>query len=150
MTKRRRKRVQLTPDSSVLLGRFGWGSLGNDAINEVRLFASANSLPELRATFDAEVSKEVQTISSAAEDFDAFDLIELMRMRELPLTPVEGFPARAAINTHNSLKSAASIALATCERVPWLRPVCGRFALRSGRHATPGPRVVPNRAPFES
>jgi hypothetical protein len=100
MAKPKRKRVQMTPDAGVLLGRFGWESLGDDAINEVRQIASANSLPELRTMFNAEVSKEVQAISDAAEDFDAFDLIELMRMRELPVIPVlslrEGYDGSGA------------------------------------------------------
>ena len=55
-----------------------------DPIAELRLFADCKTSEELRDVLRAEVNAEVKAMLTLLEDADAFDVIELMRMREFP------------------------------------------------------------------
>lgn len=75
-------------------------SLGDDPPAEIAIFAGATDSSELDRRLRQEVKKEVGAILEAIEDADAFDVIELMRMRALPLSPelalMSGFDGSAA------------------------------------------------------
>lgn len=90
MTTRRRRPVQLAEGSSALLGRIDWRSLGDDPVGEIRSFVGATTAREFQERLDAEIRTEVNAILEACRDFDAFDVIELLRLRELPIVPVLG------------------------------------------------------------
>jgi hypothetical protein len=47
-------------------------------------------LPEVERRLREHVGQEVEAILALTEEFDAFDVIELMRQRELPISPVLG------------------------------------------------------------
>jgi hypothetical protein len=72
----------------VAVGDIDWMSLGEDSIGDRRLFAGAPSQETLRQRLLAEVESEVAAMLDAIQEFDAFDVIELMRLRELPVVLV--------------------------------------------------------------
>jgi hypothetical protein len=59
-----------------------------DPIAELRLFADCKTSEELRDVLRAEVDAEVKAMLTLLEDADAFDVIELMRLREFPPVPL--------------------------------------------------------------
>jgi hypothetical protein len=67
-----------------------FSSLGDDPFSELQLFANARTLNELDEVLRAEVIAEVERLLAAVADYDAFDLVELMRLREFPIAPVAG------------------------------------------------------------
>lgn len=67
----------------------GTPSLG-DPFTEIGLFVGASTLPEVEQRLREQVGQDVQAILALTEEFDAFDVIELMRLRELPMSPVLG------------------------------------------------------------
>jgi hypothetical protein len=88
VAKHSRKPVQLAPSSSTLHGHFDWNSLGEDPVSEVQIFSGAVTASTIQERLDAEIRDEVQAIVGVTQDHDAFDLIELLRMRESPVVPV--------------------------------------------------------------
>jgi hypothetical protein len=78
---RRRRRA-----ASDLVAHFS--GLGDDPFGELELFVRAQTLTELDAVLRSEVQTEVASILDAVAGFDAFDVIELMRLREFPISPV--------------------------------------------------------------
>jgi hypothetical protein len=65
-------------------------SLGDDSLGDLHIFAGTASPEALQQRLRAEVEAEVSAILDAIEEFDAFDVIELIRQRELPVTSVAG------------------------------------------------------------
>ena len=72
-----------------VLGRVDFRDVG-DPIAEIGLFAAATDLRDVERRFREQVSLEVAAILALIEEFDAFDVIELMRLREPPISPVLG------------------------------------------------------------
>lgn len=72
------------------LGVFGHINLATlgDPVAEIGLFAGAADLPEIEQRLREAVGSEVGKILSLTDTFDAFDVIELMRLRELTISPV--------------------------------------------------------------
>lgn len=82
-----------------MLGRTDRHNFGEDPISELELFAEAD--PSARAAIlQTEIEREVGDIQDLTRGMDAFDVIELMRLRELPIAPVAaldpGFDGSAA------------------------------------------------------
>lgn len=67
-----------------------FASLGDDPISELELFSAARTVQDLDAILRREVEVEVSAILEVVQDFDAFDVIELMRLREFPIAPAAG------------------------------------------------------------
>ena len=108
-----RKPIQLAPWSSALLGNFDWAGLGDDPIGDMQVFAGAATASDLQARLRSEIETEVSAMLHAIQDFDAFDIIELIRLRELPIVPVaalvHGHDGNgAAIGRHGILRAAFS------------------------------------------
>jgi hypothetical protein len=68
---------------SRVLGEFETEDIGDRAA-EISLFFGCDSVVEIRSILREQVEIEVSTISDLVADADAFDVIELMRMREFP------------------------------------------------------------------
>lgn len=62
-------------------------ALFGDPVNELALFRGCRTIEDVRAVFREEVGREVAAMASLVEDADAFDVIELMRMREFAPVP---------------------------------------------------------------
>jgi hypothetical protein len=73
--------------TAALLGSIDLRSLGDDPLGELAVFASAKDGEELRARLDEQITNEVDGILASVKDLDAFDVIELVRLRELPIAP---------------------------------------------------------------
>lgn len=58
-----------------------------DPENELRLYSACESIANVRATLWEQVEIETTAMLSLVADADAFDVIELMRMREFPPVP---------------------------------------------------------------
>lgn len=69
-----------------LLGNIDPAHFG-DPETELGLFADCKTTVELREVLLAEITSEVGKMLALVEDADAFDVIELMRMREFPPVP---------------------------------------------------------------
>lgn len=67
-----------------------FASLGDDPISELELFSAARTVQDLDAILRREVEVEVSAILEVVQDFDAFDVIELMRLREFPVRTAAG------------------------------------------------------------
>lgn len=76
------------PDSvaSRLLG-VKFPGLGDDPIAELMLFEGADSRAALDRRLRQEAETEVSRIVEMVQDCDAFDVIELLRLREFPISP---------------------------------------------------------------
>ena len=85
--KRRAKPIQLAPWTSAIAGSVDWTSLGDDAMGDIQVFAGATSEEALRQRLHGEVEAEVAAMLDAIKGFDAFDVIELLRLREIPGRP---------------------------------------------------------------
>jgi hypothetical protein len=72
-----------------VLGQVNVRGLG-DPLAEIAVFAGASDLAGLERRLREHVGKEVEAILALTEDLDAFDVIELMRLRELPISPLHG------------------------------------------------------------
>jgi hypothetical protein len=88
MSKRRAKPIQLAPRASAIAGDIDWTSLGDDPMGDMQIVAEATSQETLRQRLRGEVDTEVAAMLDAIKEFDAFDVIELMRLRELPIVRV--------------------------------------------------------------
>ena len=86
MSKRTNKRARKA--ATGLAAHFA--SLGDDPISELELFSEARTLQELDAVLRREAEVEVSAIVELVKEFDAFDVIELMRLREFPIVPAAG------------------------------------------------------------
>ena len=64
------------------------GGLGDDPLGELEIFAGMASPEPLEQRLRDEVGTEVAAMLDAIREFDAFDVIELMRLREIPVVPV--------------------------------------------------------------
>lgn len=58
-----------------------------DPVGELSLFRNCRTVVEVRGVFREQIELEVAAIASLVADADAFDVIELMRMREFPPVP---------------------------------------------------------------
>ena len=83
----RKKRL---PSPSTRLIGFDFSGLGDDPLSEIRLLAGVTTLDGLEERFCQEVETEVRAIVAVTKDCDAFDIIELLRLREFPVSPVAG------------------------------------------------------------
>jgi hypothetical protein len=59
-----------------------------DPTEELAVFAGVEDLADVEARLRAEVQREIEAMLDLTHDFDAFDVIDLMRQRELPIVPV--------------------------------------------------------------
>lgn len=91
--------------------------LGDDPLAEIAVFVGATDITELDRRMRAEVTTEVAKMLEAIGDADAFDVIELLRMRALPVSPElalePGFDGSAA-----AIELVALVLLARGERQP--------------------------------
>lgn len=71
-------------------GDFDLHSLGPEALTDLQLFAGVETPAEASERLRNEVRIVVDEIAAITEDLDAFDLVELLRLREIPIVPVEG------------------------------------------------------------
>jgi hypothetical protein len=108
VSKRRAKPIQLAPWASAIAGSIDWTSLGDDPMGDIQIFAGATSQEALRQRLRGEVEAEVAAMLDAIKEFDAFDVIELIRLREIPVVPVA-----ALVDDHDG--SAAAIDLVSLE-----------------------------------
>jgi hypothetical protein len=69
-----------------VIGDYNLRDLG-DPLAEIGVFAGADDPAEVDRRLRAVVSREVEAMLHLTEKFDAFDVIELMRLRELPISP---------------------------------------------------------------
>lgn len=58
-----------------------------DPARDLGLFQDCGTVAEIRGVFREQVEEEVSAMLALVEDADAFDVIELMRMREFPPVP---------------------------------------------------------------
>lgn len=68
------------------IGRFDAIDIG-DPLAEIGIFAGAGTPQEVDERLRSEVVRETDAMLRLMEHFDAFDVVELMRMRELPIAP---------------------------------------------------------------
>jgi hypothetical protein len=73
-----------------MIGDINWAVLGDDPLGELQIFAGMTSREALQQRLRDEVGTEVAAMLDAIREFDAFDVIELMRLREIPVAPVVG------------------------------------------------------------
>ena len=59
-----------------------------EMVQDMSLFAGCESADAARTVLRGQIQLEVDAMATLVEDADAFDVIELMRMRELPPAPV--------------------------------------------------------------
>jgi hypothetical protein len=64
------------------MGRVSFEGMG-DALGEIGIFARASSLDEIEQRLREQIALEVAAISSLIAECDGFDVIELMRQREV-------------------------------------------------------------------
>lgn len=86
VSKHSAKPIQLP--SGAIKGSINWEGLGSDPLGELEIFAGMASLEPLERRLRDEVGTEVAAMLDAIREFDAFDVIELMRLREIPVVPV--------------------------------------------------------------
>lgn len=91
-----------------------------DTVGDISLFAACASVAEARTVLRDQIRLEVDAMATLVEDADAFDVIELMRMRELPPVP----DPRAAIPDSSALavEIVAAVLLSRKSRKPSSRP----------------------------
>ena len=117
VSKRRAKPIQLAPWASAVVGNTDWTGLGEDPISDVQTFAGATSQEALRQRLRGEVETEVAAMLDAIHEFDAFDVIELIRLRELPVVP-----AAAVVNGHDGSGAAIDLVSLVCLSRPSRMP----------------------------
>ncbi|SDE24273.1 hypothetical protein SAMN05660485_00299 [Blastococcus fimeti] len=69
------------------VGRIDWSSLGADPAGDLSLFAGCEDVAQLSEALRQQVEAELGRIRDLVGEADAFDVIELMRMREIPPVP---------------------------------------------------------------
>lgn len=93
VSKRHAKPIQLASGTSAVIGNINWASLGGDPFGELQIFAGMASPEALQQRLRDEVATEVAAMLDAIREFDAFDVIELMRLREIPVSPIVALEA---------------------------------------------------------
>ena len=102
-----------------VLGELNPAWFGNP-VRELQLFQTCTSVAEVRAVFREQVELEVSAMADLVADADAFDVIELMRMREFP--PVPDPRVEMADGTALAVEIVAAVLLARPSRKPDPRP----------------------------
>jgi hypothetical protein len=86
--------------ASRLLG-VEWAGLGDDPLAELMVFEGAGTAVELDQRMRREVETEISRVVDLVDECDAFDLVELLRLRELPIDPAHavepGFDGSGAV-----------------------------------------------------
>ena len=85
-------------------GRVNLGSLGEQPVEELRQFAPCKSTSDLNNALRAAIALEVDAMLDLVADADAFDLLELVRMRAIP--PIPGLMPQSA---HDGMASAIEL-----------------------------------------
>lgn len=67
-------------------GQEGFSNL-TDAVQDMSLFADCSSTEQVRAALREQIEVEVQAMAALVAEADAFDVLELMRLRELSMIP---------------------------------------------------------------
>jgi len=80
--RRKRKRIRQSRAMDPL-GRQRAGSRGDEQFRDMGLFTGCESVEGVRAVLREQIEHEVEAMAALVEDADAFDVIELMRLREL-------------------------------------------------------------------
>lgn len=91
-----------------------------DPVRELQLFQTCTSVAGVRAVFREQVELEVSAMAYLVADADAFDVIELMRMREFPSVP--DLRVEVADGTALAVEIVAAVLLARPSRKPDPRP----------------------------
>lgn len=73
------------------------------------IFAEAGGQEALQQRLRDEVETEVAAMLDAIRECDAFDVIELMRLRELPIVPVV-----ALMDSHDGIAAAIDLVSLVC------------------------------------
>lgn len=91
-----------------------------EAVRGIELFIGCESVEAVRAVLREQIQLEVDTMADLVRDADAFDVIELMRMREFPPVP----DPRAVMPDSSALaiEIVAAILLSRTSRKPNDRP----------------------------
>ncbi|WP_155948612.1 hypothetical protein [Mycobacterium sp. URHB0044] len=82
-----RRRKHRTKASSRSSNTRDAGKFLSDVLNELRLFRDCETSQDVRAVLYEQTKQAVSAIADLVADADAFDVIELMRMREFPPVP---------------------------------------------------------------
>jgi hypothetical protein len=93
VSKHRAKPLQLAPGTSAIIGNTHWASLGGNPFGELQIFAGTASPEALQQRLRDEVGTQVAAMLDAIREFDAFDVTELMRLREIPVSPIVALEA---------------------------------------------------------
>ena len=128
VSKRRAKPIQLAPWASAIVGNIDWTSLGDNPIGDMQIFAGATSQEVMQQRFRAEVETEVATMLDAIQECDTFDVIELMRLREIPVVPVA-----ALVDGHDGNGAAIDLVSLVCLSRP-VRMPGGKDRQSTGPH----------------
>jgi hypothetical protein len=88
-----------------------------DMVSDMSLFADCESIAAARTVLRDQIQLEVDAMSALVEDADAFDVIELMRLREFPLVP-QAAPDGSAL----AIEIVAAVLLSRGSRKPSARP----------------------------
>lgn len=88
-----------------------------DMASDIGLFADCESTGAARAVLRDQIQLEVDAMAALVEDADAFDVIELMRLRELPPVP-HAAPDGSAV----AIEIVAAVLLSRPSRKPTPRP----------------------------
>jgi hypothetical protein len=87
VSKRQPKPMHFASGPKAMTGGINWAALGDDPLGELQIFAGLTSREALQQRLRDEVRTEVAAMLDAIQEVDAFDVIELMRLREIPVTP---------------------------------------------------------------
>lgn len=88
-----------------------------DMASDISLFADCASTTEARTVLRDQIQLEVDAMAALVEEADAFDVIELMRLRELPPVP-HAAPDGSAL----AIEIVAAVLLSRPSRKPSARP----------------------------
>jgi hypothetical protein len=93
MSKHGSKPIQLASGTSAIIGGINRTGLGGNTLGELQVFAGLASPEALEQRLRDEVGTEVAAMLDEIREFDAFDVVELMRLREIPVAPVVALEA---------------------------------------------------------
>jgi hypothetical protein len=91
-----------------------------DTVRDISLFAGCESAAAARTVLRDQIQLEVDAMATLVEDADAFDVIELMRLRELP--PVADPRAVTPDSSALAIEIVAAVLLSRPSRKPSSRP----------------------------
>jgi hypothetical protein len=117
VSKRRAKSNQRTQGGSAIVSNIDWTSLGGDPMGDMQIFVGATSQEALQQRLRGEIQTEVAAMLDAIRECDAFDVIELMRLRELPVVPVA-----ALVDGHDGSAAAIDLVSLICLSRPSRMP----------------------------